>query len=1464
MAKEYVLKKNLIILFLTVIIFSLTSCDNGKSNTDDANVNDTDQTVQDEEADLSDETTEEDVDEAIEDTPDVDNAPKITITCPEEIDEDSGKILCQIYSENQSTVLGPDDSCSGQIESETVYSFIPSEDFGPGTCIAMVRDTVSNETAQAEIKINEVNNAPVFSSSDFSGFTFYEGNPASREFYFSDEDQPDDNETDPGYVLCSVKDNTCGVEINVANEDYKCTVSGTMPEELTDGDCEFKLVLTDGYGEETVETVTAALTEKNETPTWTEEPASFEVTANSIYSGVNGKATDTDLPNQNDGEPGYLSCELDSDSCSFDIAVSSQRDSGGSVSCKLDFISGDMETCSVQYHVTDGIKSIYSNNVNIKVNPTVSIDCPETVNEEEELVCTITPNGGTPETASVSQSCYGSVVEEGGQWKYKQTFSEFESPKTCTAAVIVGEVTAEDTVEVLEVNNAPELTFDGACSTPDSTDATEGTDFYCYASFSDVDRPNTTATDPGFLTCEIKNNTCGAWLIFDENCNGTGKPDEESGGTTCSYTVEITDGYGETISDIVEITIAEYNAYPEFTSTPDTQYNLIAGEHLEFTYSASDSDLPNDTDGEPGYLKCGVINEEAQSTLTVTGEGTGTVTCSVEIDAYSENECASGCPVTFEVEDGFGRKRFHYAYIYVRKCIFFVKPDGTGTEGRDWNDAFGTIQEAVDKAWSGCEIWVAQGTYTNSLQDGSPVVTMKQGVKIIGGFEGTEVYDHQIEQYRYRPEDPIVHSVLDGENISYHVVVGSVRNAGIDGFIITNGQADGTTDDQKVGGGMYNVDTVNSFFEAYVSNCIFTGNYAETDGGAVYNEGFSDPYTEFYNCEFYSNSSGRFGGAVYSKDAANLRYRECEFYQNSSNNGGALVEYHSASMVEKSVFIENEASVAASSGGAGGAIRLTSVSAISIENSIFLKNNAETFGGAIDGGSNDIAVIDHTTFSNNTDAAGGSEAIYGLQGQVQNSIFWNNGVDTLGLSVTYSFGSGMPGTGNIESMPSGSDMFIDENNDLNLDPTSPAIDSANPSSSLEDDIEGTTRPLGDYSDMGAYEHKSVDADYYVDCEVASTGDGSSWASPFKTFHQAIGQLNSNGREGIIFVKGGNCSYSEVGMSQDSIVNISNGIKIYGGFAGTEKYLRERTDPSATPTILDGEQNNITVITVDGTPENVVIDGFVIRNGYAGGFSGALKTGSRIANCIFESNKAQYGGAMHITGSPYSSLEPSQIVNTSFVNNQATQNYAGGAIYFNHINSSNIKIYNCNFLYNSVAQLTDNGVAIYLYSTASYTDIRNSVFYLNRSKYNYAVDQISGIDEATLTDSITDTDPQFVNAPEYFAIAYGPGTSSRIDLYGIPTGVTTDYLVEINNDGILRNITSISGASVFFNPELGSNTEEGTSIQFWPAGTTSADIDMHLTGTSPCIDNGTYVSESFRDYSGKKRDTDAFDTGIYEY
>ena len=183
-------------------------------------------------------------------------------------------------------------------------------------------------------------------------------------------------------------------------------------------------------------------------------------------------------------------------------------------------------------------------------------------------------------------------------------------------------------------------------------------------------------------------------------------------------------------------------------------------------------------------------------------------------------------------------------------------------DGSSWLKAFNKLQPAVDAAAAagGGEVWVAAGTYTATTD---PVLTMKEGVFLYGGFVGNESL---LEERDWQGNV----TTIDGEK-KRRCVIGA-DNARLDGFTIARGFA------TEYGGGMYNYES-----SPEVTDCTFTENTASYDGGGMYNYKSSPSVT---NCTFTGNTSWWRGGGMYNYESS-PEVTDCTFTNNTASSDGA-------------------------------------------------------------------------------------------------------------------------------------------------------------------------------------------------------------------------------------------------------------------------------------------------------------------------------------------------------------------------------------------------------------------------------------------------------------------------------------------------------------------------------------------------------------------------------------------------
>jgi hypothetical protein len=207
------------------------------------------------------------------------------------------------------------------------------------------------------------------------------------------------------------------------------------------------------------------------------------------------------------------------------------------------------------------------------------------------------------------------------------------------------------------------------------------------------------------------------------------------------------------------------------------------------------------------------------------------------------------------------------------------------------------------------------------------------------------------------------------------------------------------------------------------------------------------------------------------------------------------------------------------------------------------------------------------------------------------------------------------------------------------------------------DVLGNARVYGDRIDIGAVENQGVNpagAPVFVNANapVTSTQDGSSWTNAFRNLQDA---LRIYGGKNPIWVAQGTY-YPTTQNDPNASFVLKGRVELYGGFAGNEADMLQRTNWRAHPTILSGAipgGNSLHVVTATNVGYTTVLDGFTVTKGRAGAGDGGgiyLKNAfPTIQNCLIVDNSATRGGGLFLDGEVYFD----GLLNTRFENNTAT-------------------------------------------------------------------------------------------------------------------------------------------------------------------------------------------------------------------
>ena len=277
-------------------------------------------------------------------------------------------------------------------------------------------------------------------------------------------------------------------------------------------------------------------------------------------------------------------------------------------------------------------------------------------------------------------------------------------------------------------------------------------------------------------------------------------------------------------------------------------------------------------------------------------------------------------------------------------AIIYVTQTGEGGKsGVSWTNACGEEQfiTRLGSAVAGDELWVAKGKYRPDLADITKSFILKSGVKVYGGFAGTET---ALDQRDWKTNETILSGELGVGINSYHVVDASNTDITtlLDGFRIIGGKATAAAPNNR-GGGLHSVNG-----SLVIRNCTFAGNTAgQGGGGAIYQDGGS-PAIE--NCIIAENTTPTRVGAGVLHLNLNSWIRNTTFSENSAIGGAALFISASTSVVTNCTFYGNEATE-------GAAVYNWAASNTFITNCTFFKNSATGEGSGIYADTSNLTVM---------------------------------------------------------------------------------------------------------------------------------------------------------------------------------------------------------------------------------------------------------------------------------------------------------------------------------------------------------------------------------------------------------------------------------------------------------------------------------------------------------------------------
>lgn len=253
--------------------------------------------------------------------------------------------------------------------------------------------------------------------------------------------------------------------------------------------------------------------------------------------------------------------------------------------------------------------------------------------------------------------------------------------------------------------------------------------------------------------------------------------------------------------------------------------------------------------------------------------------------------------------------------------VRFVDQDAAGLgNGSSWTNAFTTIQAAINASSPGDTLWIAEGTYAESI-------VLSNGVQLFGGFSGVEV--------SFGERDVRAHQVIvDAKGADHAAVMQGVSGTALDGLTFTGGVADGVAPNNSGGGILCDsADGSNA-----IVDCTIIGNAANGTGAGIACLNGASPV--IYRCTIAGNVANDDGGGLYCRDGAVPSVTRCVISGNRSGDyGGGVACYVGSAAIFTNCIISGNVAVRA------GAMRFSSSNATIVNSTLSANAVSVQIGG---------------------------------------------------------------------------------------------------------------------------------------------------------------------------------------------------------------------------------------------------------------------------------------------------------------------------------------------------------------------------------------------------------------------------------------------------------------------------------------------------------------------------------------